>query len=206
MQSDQDVLPAEYVRCEYLESTVGQHIITDLRVYQDTKCHAVVERTGQGQIYQAFLGAVANELSNPGFVIFASPEGWNVRFGLWNNDTGSNIVNQMLSYPSGKFEFECGFNLIKYNGETYTGRLLWDDSLSGYPIGLFCRAIRGTYMSNSLSCARIYSLSFTSSTQNANYIPCLRISDGEAGMYDSVSKQFFTNQGFGKFKYKILEQ
>lgn len=34
-------------------------------------------------------------------------------------------------------------------------------------------------------------------------IPALRNSDGVAGMFDRVSKQFFVNKGTGKFGYRI---
>lgn len=34
-------------------------------------------------------------------------------------------------------------------------------------------------------------------------IPALRNSDGVAGMFDRVSKQFFVNQGTGTFGYRI---
>lgn len=34
-----------------------------------------------------------------------------------------------------------------------------------------------------------------------NFVPCLRKTDNELGMYDTISKQFYTNQGTGKFGY-----
>lgn len=37
----------------------------------------------------------------------------------------------------------------------------------------------------------------------ANLIPALRNSDGVAGMFDTVSKQFFTNAGTGVFGYRV---
>jgi hypothetical protein len=35
-----------------------------------------------------------------------------------------------------------------------------------------------------------------------NFIPCMRNSDNEVGLYDTVGEQFYTNQGRGKFAYK----
>ena len=48
--------------------------------------------------------------------------------------------------------------------------------------------------------ARIYKLTFTpNGTKEADFVPCYRKSDGEIGLYDTVSKTFFTNQGTGTF-------
>lgn len=47
---------------------------------------------------------------------------------------------------------------------------------------------------------RIFSIvASTGSVTELDLIPCYRISDGEIGMYDAVSKQFYTNQGSGSF-------
>ena len=32
-----------------------------------------------------------------------------------------------------------------------------------------------------------------------NFVPCYRKKDNKAGMYDTVTKQFFTNSGAGEF-------
>ena len=48
--------------------------------------------------------------------------------------------------------------------------------------------------------ARIYRLTFTADgVKEADFIPCYRKSDGEIGMYDMVSKTFYTNAGTGTF-------
>lgn len=36
-----------------------------------------------------------------------------------------------------------------------------------------------------------------------DFIPCYRKSDGEGGLYDKVTKQFYTNKGTGSFTYKV---
>ena len=40
---------------------------------------------------------------------------------------------------------------------------------------------------------------YNGNTLNRNFVPCYRISDGEIGVYDTVSKAFFANAGSGSF-------
>lgn len=48
--------------------------------------------------------------------------------------------------------------------------------------------------------SRIYSLEFKENgNAAANFVPCIRKSDSKPGMYDTVSKTFYTNAGTGEF-------
>lgn len=42
---------------------------------------------------------------------------------------------------------------------------------------------------------------FTGQTLVRNFIPCIRKSDNEPGLYDTINNIFYTNQGTGKFSY-----
>ena len=54
--------------------------------------------------------------------------------------------------------------------------------------------------STSLSYMRIYSAAISIDGQTVrNVIPCVRKSDSKPGMYDTVSKTFYTNAGTGEF-------
>ena len=47
---------------------------------------------------------------------------------------------------------------------------------------------------------RLYKLSFfENGVKSADFVPCIRISDSKPGMYDTVSKTFYTNAGTGEF-------
>lgn len=50
---------------------------------------------------------------------------------------------------------------------------------------------------------RMWSCKCWSATAKFDLIPALRKADGVAGMWDTVSKQFFTNAGSGTFGYRI---
>ena len=50
---------------------------------------------------------------------------------------------------------------------------------------------------------KLYSFSAKLQSGEVRFIPALRTSDSVAGMWDTVSKQFFTNAGTGTFGYRI---
>ena len=55
-------------------------------------------------------------------------------------------------------------------------------------------------IANSNTHAKMYSLKVgVKKREEAYFIPCYRKSDSEPGMYDLVSKMFFTNAGTGEF-------
>lgn len=59
------------------------------------------------------------------------------------------------------------------------------------------------YSVTSIFRGRMYSAIITKGNDIvADFIPCLRKSDGKVGMYDKITQQFFTNKGTGEFLYK----
>ncbi len=68
-----------------------------------------------------------------------------------------------------------------------------------WPIGLFATN-RTTTMTEWCYYTRMYSWKMTDNgVVVRDMIPCYRKADGVIGMYDTVSKQFFTNAGTGEF-------
>ena len=43
------------------------------------------------------------------------------------------------------------------------------------------------------------------SPKKYNYIPCIRVTDGTAGMFDLHTKKFESNSGSGKFGYELMD-
>ncbi len=91
-----------------------------------------------------------------------------------------------------------GDNKIKFdNLETANGTNLIDNTI----IRLFSR-FNASANNFNYSSAKIYSCKISNGTTLVrNFIPSVRLSDGEAGLYDLVNDVFYTNQGTGKFKY-----
>lgn len=189
-------LPSEYQEVEYIENTGTQYIITDL--------------------------LFPKELENPkiewGFMQIAVPSGDNMIFGYWTNGSIYYEVynSTALSYASiGKNHYDriSNANLTKdmfiagvmtketiyLNGYSYAKNAEDTIDQSVRPMAIFAwNSTSGRTYTN--KGARIYYLRFfDGNTKMADYVPCYRKSDGEIGMYDTVSKTFYTNAGTGTF-------
>ena len=189
-------LPPEYQEVEYIENTGTQYIITDLLFPKD--------------------------LENPkiewGFMQIAVPSGDNMVFGYWSNGSIYYEVynSTTLSYASiGKNHYDriSNSNLTKdmfiagvmtketmyLNGYSYVKNAedTIDQSVRTMAIFAWNSSSGRTYTNKG---ARIYYLRFfDGNTKMADYVPCYRKSDGEIGMYDTVTKTFYTNSGTGTF-------
>lgn len=189
-------LPSEYQEVEYIENTGTQYIITDL--------------------------LFSKELENPkiewGFMQIAVPSGDNMIFGYWTNGSIYYEVynSTALSYASiGKNHYDriSNANLTKdmfiagvmtketmyLNGYSYATNAEDTIDQSVRPMAIFAwnSSSGRTYTNKG---ARIYYLRFfDGNTKMADYVPCYRKSDGEIGMYDTVTKTFYTNSGADTF-------
>lgn len=189
-------LPSEYQEVEYIENTGTQYIITDL--------------------------LFPKELENPkiewGFMQIATPSGDNMIFGYWSNGSIYYEVynSTTLSYASiGKNHYDriSNSNLTKdmfiagvmtketmyLNGYSYATNAEDTIDQSVRPMAIFAwnSSSGRTYTNKG---ARIYYLRFyDGNTKMADYVPCYRKSDGEIGMYDTVTKTFYTNAGTDTF-------
>lgn len=59
--------------------------------------------------------------------------------------------------------------------------------------------VAGTTMTSNVQCRTYSSKISRNGTIVQNLTPCIRKSDNKPGMYDTVTKQFFTNAGSGEF-------
>lgn len=73
----------------------------------------------------------------------------------------------------------------------YSGKL--------YSIYLFGLNQSDTFIQSGRGCAIFKMVFYDGNTRIANFVPCVRKSDSEPGMYDTVSKTFYTNAGTGEF-------
>lgn len=89
---------------------------------------------------------------------------------------------------------------------TESERLLYDDFVNAksfYPFGVFCNNYNrnpASYLAaNGSKLAEFRFVDDTTGEDVFNPVPCYRKADGVIGMYDIVSKTFFTNAGTGSF-------
>lgn len=191
-------LPVEYQEVEYLESTGTQYIKTnytptateDMKIEMDY----MFTKTQSGDSF--LFGAKASGTSPITFQCecFAN-ERWYCGSGLYQF---RNVLGDVGASLNKRYSFIIDGNVLKIddNSASSTGT---QSNLYSVPLYVFAgNWDEATKFIN--KGARIYNLSFTANgVKEADFIPCYRKSDSEPGMYDTVTKQFFTNQGTGTF-------
>ncbi len=188
-------LPSGYIEVEYIEGTGTQYIDTKFRTsVTPVKYHIVYEHDAflSGA---AFFGAREGESSqDSGWVYVASNGNIALYIGTTSASLGAqNVgrVNELTLEVTSDTEYSYSYNGVVGSG-TYRGSR--SESISQY---LF--AINRWGAVRWPSAIKVYAFSITENGNLVrNFVPCIK-KDGEAGMYDTVTTEFFGNSGSGAF-------
>lgn len=193
-------IPTEYQRVEYIEATGTQYIATgvggnddtqkfEIRYYKESQATKAMDLiygknpTALKAMYEIGFSTTANRL-----YAYSSTSAEIIDSAVYGN-VNDLTVEFKPSSPYVKMTLKTGQTTL--TGEKATA----NDNIANSMVGVF------GYGSAALATARIYSLkAYNSSGLFLNLLPCYRVSDGEIGMYDLVSAQFFTNNGTGVFE------
>jgi len=181
------VLPPMYQRVEYLESTGTQYILTNITDPYGYRVH--LETTEE------------SFPENVGYLGWFTTNSWN-NVQSYNPAPRSIVITRVkntvyrIGYP---FNSEIVVDGLDVSASGYTF-----DATSIPPNENIKFALFGYNRVNGIvNCGkcRIRYAKFWSSDHEpiGDYIPCIRIPDGKPGMYDTVTKSFFVNQGTGEF-------
>lgn len=190
-QTKKSRLPNEYQEVEYLEGTGKQRIDTDIytSLSDNTEYDAVVgywtpSKTRQlmGADYGAYFGVSQYnhyEIGADSKIIPSTSEYDVIHF-------QQDIANrrQILTVNGTKF--------IRNNFTNWKANLISIFGLTAGQIEL------GTYVFECNCRLKMFRIT-RNQTILGDFVPCYRKSDGEIGMYDTVSKTFYTNGGTGTF-------
>ena len=194
-------LPKGYTQLEYLESNGTQCINTGVILTSDNvtyewnaKDFNMINHT----TYDTSL--FGSESDNPRYfsgILY----GTTIRYGYAGETwTGSVNYNPDNDFNSWKYVISSDHTqyLIK-DGEQHTA-VGWEGILNKVtPIHLFCNLWKGYQITQFSSVAFKYFRIIDNGQTVFDGIPARRDSDGELGMYDTVTKTFFTNIGTGTF-------
>lgn len=182
-------VPAEYTQLEYIESSGEQYIDTNIKPTgsMDFEVTAYVKSSAvQG-------------------TLFSGGDNYNSKY-LGVSIDQANPGESDIRYDSQRYKFTLSSE--KFTVSKVSNKLLLDNVefavcsvvtfVSNYPIRLFAYN-RGGSIGEKIV-AKLYGLKLSDNgSAVANFIPAKRNSDGTIGMYDLVSKSFFTNAGTGAF-------
>jgi len=189
-------LPKEYQKVEYIEST-GEQVINlniDPRGSDSTdhfKMYIKMRPSIAKKSDNYFFGANGDYFT---FEYYDIPNrGYYYNFG---NSTVLLPHNKNVGGEDVEYLITCDSGIATVTG-TYDGTANYTSRIGKGPLGIFSRYNKDYY-----STMRLYQLQFWQGESYpciGEYIPCYRKFDNKPGLYDIVTKTFYTNQGTGEF-------
>ena len=203
------ILPAGYTELEYIESSGTQYIDTgvSLRDYDqnlfitlDTYFESSPTAVGtQGLNYSGASGYYWHsfpEQDTSSYYMQCSAGSWSTFTSVY----GSRVT---ITSNSKTAKFTIGDQTMTSGSSSFINAATAAGSSNNGNLYLF--AANDWYTDSAADFMygeRIYSCTFSNATTEElirDFVPCLRESDGEIGLYDYVTGTFFTNQGTGEF-------
>ena len=187
-----DIVPNDYTRLEYIETTGTQYIDTGMTLAPDTTSIKVTSTV-------TFLKRAADYANGSRLFYVSTPNS-----GVQVYTNGKSLYNQSVALSIQTH--------IKYNIETITTAnlrsLTVDNNMTSQnfsrsvtdnsPLYLFGNP---TYATNNAAAeVKLYTFRIYKNYEMArNFIPARRNSDNVVGLYDTVTQTFFINQGSDNF-------
>lgn len=208
-------LPAEYTRCEYLQSNGNQYIDSGIECWSD-----------YGMAFKTRMATNVNSACCGGIlkVNDAPPTYYRYHYSPYNSSATTilNLWYQEDSNINSSIAF-TNFNQLETHTITVKpqeGKAVAKQSTNtstksftaispristGHNIYIFGRLNVDGITVQTRASTFYYFRIFNGGTLLRNLIPCIRVSDSKPGMYDFVSKTFLTNIGTGEFGYKVCD-
>lgn len=177
-------LPNSYTELEYIESSGTQWIDTKVKPTVNTKFSFgvyMLERTGD-----CIIGNSLNDDNDYRIFNYSGSIYWDFK--------DRRTIGTAESFPENTyFEFECGNNYVKKNGQQV---------LTGQNISAFIADANIFAFSNGVSAGcsgRLYFLKILDGESLIrDFVPCIDPT-GNVGLYDVIGAKFYSNAGSGNF-------
>lgn len=198
------LLPEGYTRLLCLESTGSQYIITDLMVTEDTNFYTTF-RTFSGFTSSSFacIFGTRYTYNDNGYSLTTYP-------GSTEPSNTGHFLLDGTRYSAGMTP-GTGLQTIRFkDGVLYneSGAIAHPSVQASPPDPMAIFGVQDTLgkgVTDRAGNTVLYTLTFDVDGEIvADYIPAMRDSDNEVGLYDTVSGKFFTNAGTGSFKYEPM--
>lgn len=188
-EKSEGILPSAYQQVEYIESTGTQYIDTGIIGKNGIR---VLTEMGWRTLSNSLFGSRKDISPTRFYVTYYTSK---IDFGY-----GADIVSDIYAQAGRIYEIDFDTrNSTKRFGvdgvyKTTTSSI--DTECNMY---IFCYNRNGIVMSLSKSIFKSMEITDANNEMIRNFVPCYRKSDNEIGLYDTVSKTFFTNAGTGTF-------
>ena len=182
-------LPEGYTELEYLQSTGTQYIDTGFKPSNYTRVVAdfMVDAWGSGTTF--LFGAQTS--NNQRYCLGFSSSG------TMRNDYGTQYTSIDIISAGTRYTADKNKNVFTYSGSTQT----WTQTAETFSNTLTMHLFARDYSSSpGYLKGKIYNLKIYNNTALVrNFVPAKLNSDGSLGLFDTVSKAFYTNAGSGTF-------
>lgn len=206
MSQTWDMIPLKYQPVEYISAKDSNPYI-DMGIQLTNECEMEVHYYNNKN--EAFLFGVRKAMNTSPYCNFNIEKAADNRSRLdYGNKKGTVSTGfAFTGYHNGEFIFKF-HNRIASLKRVSTGETVEKDfsgaayaSYSDYNMLLFAVNTNGSLsLGNDTGELRVYSAKFWLGGQLVrDFVPCVRKADSKPGMYDRVSKTFFTNVGSGEF-------
>lgn len=198
MMQVQGGLPSEYQQIDWLESTGTQYIDTGIKPFPGIgfECEYLTNNSlSNTGIYGClFGGRQTTGINDFQLTTYSPPE----------HNEGMFRYGSATQYDAGianGIKQKATLKQLLYTAPDGTTNAVTDYNWSENTKNIFVFGLNngGTFAQSGNGC-RIYSLViFNGANIYARFVPCVRKAGSKPGMYDTVSKTFYTNAGTGEF-------
>lgn len=191
-------IPKSYQEVEYVESTGAQWIDTG---YKNTTNNIEIETTiSLSEEISGEVDYIGNQDVSTGRFVCGYADNVFFAYNRYQWETYYNVsipaVNdEDVKYNINvKYEYDNNIKALTVNDVTES-ETFNQSIISSQSIKLFKGGDNNYYFKGKMYSMKIYD----NNILVRDFIPCWRISDGEIGMFDTVTEQFYTNEGTGTF-------
>lgn len=194
-------IPKEYQEVKWIESTGTQYIITGIAPSEVRGgAFSFVKTADVG--YSFLWGAGSNSSNVENALGFRISTGGQQPPGLYYGNVSNFLQANVNIGTSYTVEFTCSSSSQSLHINDISSASSYSLTPTGdFPITLFTFNYATTVKSSEICKAQLKHIEFydVNSTKILDMYPCYRKADSVAGMYDIVSRTFFTNAGTGTF-------
>lgn len=185
-------LPIEYEQVEFIESTGTQFIDTGLKLTSEYSVELDYQITNASQKRAGIFGSVGTN-TNGRYGSLLSPSNSQLEHGYGATNT---------YYQTGIPDLNRHLLKQEKNKLYVDGELIYTFPTSTFSATSNAYLCNFNFTNYNPAKARYFGAKFWDGDELIrNFIPCYRKADGVAGLYDTVTKAFFTNKGTGNFVY-----
>lgn len=185
------VLPSDYTKKEYIQASGEQYIKTDYTPTSNTKIDLDVMFTDRKTTEALFCARAGLSDKTYSLFAFGSQVGSTIYRTDWNNSQINTTISPAVDVKY-NIQFSKGVFAINNTINKITDT---SDFTAGGELMIFGSYTSGNYTTvSNYGKFKLYGFKiYENNTLVRNFVPCVRNSDGKAGLYDMVTKSFLVN-------------